>query len=196
MDFTAITAAVKAAQLSRARLTDAKLGHTYTFTEGDQEKTIGLISEKKHKIPAVSYNSLANFKIVDDEKEGANVGDTRSARDNEKVKTLQYAIENDGVALSGTMALKVVGHMKIKDTVNNNWVYKNECYNGFKDFVDEQARIASELKADPSIPGRADARNAAFTKATNALRASGLRPGVQETPANLQYMPVFYISSK
>ena len=189
MNFDELSKKVAEATLGSNRMTDIAEG-TYTIgVEGDK---VMLVSEKKEKVP-ITVNGLAALRIVEDAAKAKTILTTREARESSDYSTLQKAIVSDSAKLNDSTQLKVVHRLRIIDGISGKEVYKNNCYNGYPEFV-KASRIANAMPAVSDE--QKTARNNAFTEATEALRASGVKSGITVEDKNLQLLPVFQVTSK
>jgi hypothetical protein len=188
MDFAKLTTNVLAVVLGGQRMTDIATGSYSIVPEGDDK--IYLVSEKKEKV-LVSAASLAALRIVSDATKAAAVKTTREARESGDYSTLQKALVAEQVKLSENTRLNVVHRLQIMDTINDAPVYKNDCYQGYPEYM-KASRSAFAL---PSVsPEQITARNNAFTEASENLRKTGLKKGITADNKHLQLMPVFTVA--
>jgi hypothetical protein len=193
MDFATLKTKVAEAQIGRSRLTDLKKG-TYTLALDPDPKVenVYLVSEKKVKTP-ISINSLAGMRVVTSVDGMATIVTTADARENaDKVGTLQNMVANEGFAISETTKFNIVHHLRIKETGTDAFVYKNEHYKNYADYVKTSRKIAA-LPGDTK-PER-DAKAIAFTEASEALRSGGLKSTATLEDKNLILMPVFTVTN-
>jgi hypothetical protein len=188
MTIAELSKAVADAQLGNARMTDIKSG---TYTIGIDGDKIHLLSDKKTKVPLASVNTLAGLRIATDAAKAASCKTTREARDSENYNTLQKALIAESVKLSENTKFTVIHRLKIQDVVTDSPVYKNENYKGYPEYV-KAARKAAAMST--ATPDNVAARNAAFTEATDALRASGVKAGVKDVDESYMLIPVFSVS--
>jgi hypothetical protein len=192
--------AIANAQVGRSRLTDLVKGK-YTLSvvadEKDAKKLhVSLISEKKVKTP-LTINSLAGMRIATSQAKVANILSTEDARATEEIGTFQNSLALDNSILTEGMQFEVIHKLRIKDNINDKgtdktkWVYNNNCYKGYPEYV----KAATKANGMPSATDDdAAARNAAFNEATATLRASGLKDEVTLEDKNLQMLPVFTVT--
>jgi hypothetical protein len=194
MTFAELQTAVAEQQLGNAKLTDIKTG-TYSLVLGaTKEDPCHLIGSKKEKYP-ISVRSLAAMRIVTDASKVALAKTTREARDNDAFSTLQKSIVDDSLPVTEATKFNVVGHLKIQDVVTEEPVYKNEHYVGYPIYV-KASRKAANLPR--KTEDERTIRNAAFTEATDNLRASGVNKGAKapkDEPNSYIMMPVFTVTN-
>lgn len=189
MTFAELSKSVADAQLGNARLTDVKAGTYSIAIDGDK---IFLVSEKKVKIPVNSAATLAALRISTDATKAATCKTTREARDSDNYWTLQKAIISEGFQLSESTKFNVIHRLKIQDVATDAPVYKNEHYKGYPEYVKSTRKAA----AMPAVTDNDKlARNAAFSEASDALRASGVKGTVPNTEDAFVLMPVFSVSN-
>jgi hypothetical protein len=188
--------AIADAKIGRSRLTDLVKGK-YTLSvvadKDDAKKLhVSLISEKKVKTP-LTVNSLAGMRIATSQAKVANILSTEDARATEEIGTFQNSLAQDNSILTEGMQFEVIHKLRIKDNINdkNKWVYNNNCYKGYPEYV----KMATKANGMPSATDDdTAARNAAFNEATATLRASGLKDEVTLEDKNLQMLPVFTVT--
>jgi hypothetical protein len=188
--------AIADAKIGRSRLTDLVKGK-YTLSvvadKDDAKKLhVSLISEKKVKTP-LTVNSLAGMRIATSQAKVANILSTEDARATEEIGTFQNSLAQDNSILTEGMQFEVIHKLRIKDNINdkNKWVYNNNCYKGYPEYV----KMATKANGMPSATDDdTAARNAAFNEATTTLRASGLKDEVTLEDKNLQMLPVFTVT--
>ena len=186
MNFAELTEKVKSATLGSNRMTDIAAGK---YTVAINGADVFLVSEKKEKVP-VTVNGLAALRIVESKDKAITVKNTREARESTDYTTLQKAIADEKVKLDDATSFEVVHRLRIIDGVSEQPIYKNNCYNGYPQYV-KASRAASALPA--LTDEQRTARNNAFTEASEALRSSGVKPGIAIEDKNLQLMPVFTV---
>lgn len=189
MNFDELSKKVAEATLGSNRMTDIAEGN---YTIGVDGEKVMLVSEKKEKIQ-ISVNGLAALRIVEDAAKAKAIATTRDARESSDYSTLQKAVVSEAVKLNDSTQLKVVHRLRIIDGVNDKPIFKNNCYNGYPEFV-KASRKASAMPA-VSEEQRTERANA-FTEATETLRASGVKSGITVEDKNLQLLPVFQVTSK
>lgn len=181
MNYSDLTKAVLTAPINNARMTDLEKGTYKLEIDGD---AIHLVSEKKQKTN-LTVNSLAAMRIVADATKAATAVNTRDARTNPDYSTLQQALIAEKVTISDTTKFNVVHKIQIQDAVTDSPVFKNEYYKGYPEYV-KASRKAMLIPAG-------DLRNAAFSEASEALRASQVKTGTPQDDKTLLKMPVFTI---
>lgn len=189
MDYKDLTKKVTEASLGNARMTDIAVGKYAVAIEGEDK--IFLVDEKKVKVP-VTATGLAALRIVESQEVAKKIATTREARESSDYKTLQKALQGEsGVVLSDKTRFNVVHRLRIIDNINDKPVYKNECYIGYPEYV-KAARLASAM---PSVSDdQKTARANAFTEASENLRKSGIKTGINSEDKNLQLLPVFTVT--
>ena len=186
MNYTDLTKAVLSAPINNARMTDLEKGTYSLVIDGDN---IALVSDKKQKT-RLSVNSLAAMRIVANAADAAKATNTRDARTAPEYSTLQAALVAEKVTISDATKFNVVHKIRIQDAVTDSPVFKNEHYKGYPEYV-KASRKAAGL---PTVTEeQRSARNAVFTEASEALRASGVKPNTPTDDNNLLLMPVFMI---
>jgi hypothetical protein len=194
MNFKDLAKSISEAQLGSARMTDVAADKgVYNVLIGSDDK-VSLVSEKKHKVAITNIATLAAMRITDNVEEAVKVTSTREARSNENYSTLQAACNAEGFVLSPDTKFTVVHRLQIIDTEKDEPIFKNELYTGYAAYS-KGARKAFAM-ANGTNDEKA-ARTLAFTEASDALRASGLKnKNTPKTEENLLLMPVFTITSK
>lgn len=193
MNFNELQKSIADQQLGTARITDMKKGVYKLVLPSKEGEAILLVGEKKEKYP-IGLRSLAAMRIVDDASK-ITVKTTREARDNGIVKTLQDAIVNEGVAISEATKFNVVGHLRVHDAGLDSQVLKNENYKGYPEYVKTTRKIAAKYPRTAVLTeAQQTERNAAFTEATETLRASGAK-AVADDDKNYIMMPVFTVTN-
>ena len=191
MNFKELSEKIAAEQLGGAKLTDIKVGVYSLDIDGE---SINLVSEKKAKYP-ITLRSLASMRVVADANKLATLKTTKDARESEDVHNLQDSIANEGIILSENTKFNVIGHLKIVDSATEKPVYRNSFYSGYPAYL--KAAREANLMAKKTDDEKA-ARNAAFTAATETLRASGVKTGEgapKDVPESYLQMPVFKITN-
>lgn len=186
MNYTDLTKAVLSAPINNARLTDLEKG---TYSLQIDGENINLVSEKKQNT-RLSVNSLAAMRVVADAVSAATAINTRDARTNPAYSTLQAALVAEKVTISDATKFNVVHKIRIQDAVTDSPVFKNEHYKGYPEYVKASRKAAGMPLVTEE---QRAARNAAFTEASEALRASGIKSGTATDDKNLLLMPVFMI---
>lgn len=186
MNFEQLSKGILDAKLGGNRITDLDSG-VYTVSI-DGEKVF-LVSEKKGKVP-VTVAGLAALRIVESKDKAIVVKTTREARESSDYSTLQKALLAETVKLDDSTKFEVVHRLRIIDGTSDSPIYKNNCYNGYPQYV----KASRNANAMPALTDeQKTARNNAFTEASEALRASGVKSGITLEDKNLQLMPVFQV---
>ena len=192
MDFKELAVKVAEVQLGSAKITDMKKD-TYSLVIVDDE-TVNLVTAKKTKYP-LGHRALAAMRIVTDADKCGLAKTTREARDDkENFTTLQQAITEEGVVIDEKTKFTVVGHLRIQDA-EGQLIYRNECYRGHAEYLKASRKAFNMAK---KTKDEKDTRNAAFTQASDDLRASGVKTGAnapKEVDESYLMMPVFIVTN-
>jgi hypothetical protein len=182
---------IKNAQISNGRLTDISKG-SYTLevkTDDKKNLVIALVGEKKNRIP-VTVNGLAALRIAVSKDAVSKIESTEDARDSDEIRPFQAAILAEEVKLTPGLKFEVIHRLRMKDSVNGGWVYRNNCYTKYPEFL----AASSKANAMPKVTtDEIAARNLAFNEATVALRASGKKTEVTVDEKHLSLIPVFTV---
>lgn len=195
MNFDELSKKIMEAPVGNVRLTDVKKGSTYQITFDDKNR-VYLTDAKKNRTP-VSPNALAALRVVTDPVKAATAKTTRDARTHEDYNQLQkLLLAENGIKLDANTKFNVVHQLQILDTNQDTDtpIYRNECYRGYPAYIKETRKIAASANANDDEATVA-ARGAAYTAASEALRATGLKPGIQHNETTWMMMPVFTITT-
>lgn len=154
--------------------------------EGEDANERTFLKSNKRKYNA-SIAQIAGLRFVENADVLKDVDDTAtmfSEKANE-IGVFQDAI-NDG-KVDPNFKLKVVKTVKQNDTINGGYVHRNNCYNGYNEYL-KATRAAATITSDT-------ARAEAFADATTKLRESGVASGKRKDE-NIVTMPIFMITSK
>lgn len=177
---------IKSAVLTTARMTGVKVGQEWALEPGS-DNDHKFKTEKSADI-TLSDNAAASIRVCQDPTAAVKFGTTAEARESGVIVTLQKALTDEAVKeLNEKTKFKCIHRVKIIDTITDQPVLNNECYNGYKDYL-KAARKAARLTGD--------ARRDAFAAASDALRSSGV---INQADLNntdkIQHMPVFQVVS-
>jgi len=187
MNFEALKKAIIAAPINNSRMTDLAIGSIHNIAidvDKDGKDIYFLVDATSKKRTPSGANALAAMRIVSDENAAKLVTTTRDARNSADYKPLQAAVAAEAITLNESTKFKVVHQLEILDPVTNVPYYANDNYNGYPAYLKAAQKAGRLLGTE---------RQTAFTEATEALRASGLK--VAEAAAKKLKMPVFVVTA-
>jgi len=196
MKFEQLKEKLAKVQIGRSRLTDLKKGVYSIELDADAaNETVYLVSDKKVRTP-ISVTAFAGLRIVTSADHATVSITTADARDNENYRSLQHSVVNEGMTIDSSTKFTVVHNLRIKEAASDDLVYKNENYNGYAAYLKSSREAAALPGAKVTdTDEQKTARNAAFTKAGEELRASKVKPNTPITDKTLVLMPVFTVTN-